>query len=191
MSTQSLHLGSGARILQGWLNLDLKPRDGVIQADLTKRLKYKDNSVDMIYTEHFLEHISEVEGFRLLGECYRVLKKGGVLRIVTPDIVQYVDVYRNWDKAGKDGFDTKEQWLNYAMIGETLYSGKKLLCKQGKYGAHGHQFIYSTEDLRRKSETLGFSDFRTCKYHESSSRALRGLEIHGKDNLQLIVELVK
>lgn len=54
-----------------------------------KQLKniFKDNSVDVIFMSNLLEHLdSKEEVFRLLNEAYQVLKKGGKLLIMQPDI---------------------------------------------------------------------------------------------------------
>jgi predicted SAM-dependent methyltransferase len=49
------------------------------------QLEFEDNTFDFIYTEHVLEHFFLNEAFDLLGECYRILKPNGVIRIVVPD----------------------------------------------------------------------------------------------------------
>lgn len=47
------------------------------------RLPFPDNSIESIITHHFFEHLRD--GFiPLMDECYRVLKPGGVLRIIVP-----------------------------------------------------------------------------------------------------------
>jgi len=47
------------------------------------------------YLSHVLEHFSKDRGRRLLSDCYRVLRKQGVLRVVVPDlrktVADYVD----------------------------------------------------------------------------------------------------
>jgi ubiquinone/menaquinone biosynthesis C-methylase UbiE len=50
---------------------------GVRWLDVSKGLPFSDNSVDKIYTSHFLEHIPQRKGFHVLQEIYRIIKKGG------------------------------------------------------------------------------------------------------------------
>ncbi len=69
-----------------WINLDIVSENKYVKkANLLKKLPFSDNCVDAIYCSHFLEHIplSKVPNF--LEECFRILKKGGVLRLVLPD----------------------------------------------------------------------------------------------------------
>lgn len=48
-----------------------------------KKLPYKNGSFDLIFCKSFIEHIREPE--TLIKECYRILKKNGVLILLTPD----------------------------------------------------------------------------------------------------------
>jgi hypothetical protein len=66
---------------------------GVIRCDASKKLPYDNGAVSLIYSSHFLEHIPEKKGTQVLHECYRVLGKGGVLRIVVPDLLWYAEKY--------------------------------------------------------------------------------------------------
>lgn len=71
-----INLGSGTKPLKGYLNVDMDPAlhpDVVCDAD--KGLPFKDNSVDEVYSEHFLEHVKDI--MFVIAEIKRVLKKGG------------------------------------------------------------------------------------------------------------------
>lgn len=45
---------------------------------------WADESVDEIYTSHFVEHLEREEWVPFFNECYRVLKKGAKLRMIVP-----------------------------------------------------------------------------------------------------------
>lgn len=66
--------------------------------DCRKRLSFNPDSVDYIYTSHFIEHLKKFEAQQLLEECFRVLKKDGVLRVVIPDIELILRKYLEKDK---------------------------------------------------------------------------------------------
>lgn len=51
-----------------------------------KRLPFPEASIDYIYTSHFLEHFKKFEARRIIEDCHRVLRKGGVIRVVVPDL---------------------------------------------------------------------------------------------------------
>lgn len=60
---------------------DANPTDGLMLMD--GRLPFPTGSIESIITHHCFEHIGD--GFvRLMDECHRVLRPGGILRIITP-----------------------------------------------------------------------------------------------------------
>ncbi len=79
-----IELGCGRTKGQGFIGIDNKDLPGVdIIADLEEGLPFfPDDSVDLIYSSHFLEHVDNFEN--LMGECFRVLKKDGVMEIAVP-----------------------------------------------------------------------------------------------------------
>ena len=82
-----LNLGCGAKFHRAWVNVDLAPSDpAVIKNDLLKGINFPDNTFDVIYHSHVIEHIPKNKVFSFIQECYRVLKPEGIIRIVTPDL---------------------------------------------------------------------------------------------------------
>ncbi len=52
--------------------------------DLTRGIPFKSDSVDAVYHSHFLEHIPRKKVDQFFAEVRRVLKIGGIHRIVVP-----------------------------------------------------------------------------------------------------------
>src|SRR5207302_349822 len=48
---------------------------------------------DAVYGSHVLEHLEPEAAMRLLRECFRILKPGGIVRIVVPDLGVIVRLY--------------------------------------------------------------------------------------------------
>ena len=57
-----------------------------VHHNLSHSIPLPNNSVDFIFTSHFLEHLYLSNAKNLLSECFRVLKIGGVIRISVPDL---------------------------------------------------------------------------------------------------------
>ncbi|MGY1423744.1 class I SAM-dependent methyltransferase [Bacillus cereus] len=62
--TKKIHLGCGKTILEGWINIDITPLEGVdVVADLnqcgTKPLPFESDSIDEFLASHLLEHIQK------------------------------------------------------------------------------------------------------------------------------------
>ena len=108
----SVNIGCGTSAADGWYNIDNSPTIWLSRIPLAQRLlglpawaknvrrhnvlkglPFKDGSVDFIYASHTFEHFSYPQSLALARECVRVLKPGGVLRIVVPDLEHQVREY--------------------------------------------------------------------------------------------------
>jgi SAM-dependent methyltransferase len=82
-----IQLGSGYKNKTGYINIDADPNckpDILLNIDdVNLLLPFDDSSVDEILAVHVLEHIG-TGFFKLLQECYRVLKPGGIFDISVP-----------------------------------------------------------------------------------------------------------
>jgi predicted SAM-dependent methyltransferase len=90
-----VNIGCGERGIPGWENVDVFNSPGVnCVYDCRKGLPFANNAVKGIFTEHFFEHIDYTEEVPFfLSECNRVLRPGGVIRIIVPDAEKYVRAY--------------------------------------------------------------------------------------------------
>lgn len=136
-----LHLGCGPHIKPGFDNLDLEPGPGGIKYDLRKPLTYATGTVDFIYTEHFIEHLTKDEGTRFLEECFRVLKPDGFLRVVTPDLKILTNDYT------QNKLNRWEQVWRPSSACDLLNEGMRLW---------GHMYLYDEKELRRSIRKAGF-----------------------------------
>jgi SAM-dependent methyltransferase len=94
LNPRCLNLGCGSRFRPDWVNVDfVADSKYVIKHDLLSTLPFGDNSFDVVYSSHVLEHFSPVNAERFLSECYRVMKDGGILRVVVPDLEILVRAY--------------------------------------------------------------------------------------------------
>ena len=90
-----LHLGCGTKILAGFLNIDIRSLPGVdIVSSVDNLPMFADNSVDLIYCCHVLEHVPRANMPAILNEWRRVLKPGGTLRVAVPNFQAVVEHYK-------------------------------------------------------------------------------------------------
>ena len=66
---------------------------GIVHHDLRKPLPWARDSLAAIYSGEVWEHFEYEDARRLTEECYRVLRKGGVLRLCVPDGVEFWENY--------------------------------------------------------------------------------------------------
>jgi len=100
-----LNLGCDRNKLPGYVNVDIREE---VRPDMVLDLRefpypWSDSSIDEIFIENTLEHISYTKHDRIFQEFYRILRPKGRLIIVTPDIEDLLDRYL----IGRSG---KDQW---------------------------------------------------------------------------------
>src|ERR1700743_2591931 len=89
-----LNLGCGHHFNKRWVNVDfVSIGDDVIGHNLLKGIPFDDSSFEVVYHSHVLEHFQKRDAVKFIDECYRVLKPGGTIRVVIPDLEQIVTHY--------------------------------------------------------------------------------------------------
>jgi predicted SAM-dependent methyltransferase len=89
-----LNLGSGFNTHPSFINVDLTAARHIHYRRPVNDLRpFADNSVDLIYVSHCLEHFPHAQVDSVLKEWYRVLKPEGILRIGVPDFEKLLEVY--------------------------------------------------------------------------------------------------
>ena len=92
--TKLVNIGCGPVFHPDWINLDLVPQSPQVAAhDLTRGLPFEGGAVDACYSSHVLEHLRPEEARFFLDEQRRVLRSGGVLRVVVPDLEAISRIY--------------------------------------------------------------------------------------------------
>ena len=183
-----LNIGCGRNHLEGWLNGDIN--SGYIYLNAVKKLPFKDNSVTFIFSEHFIEHITVDEGIKFFKGCFRILKPGGVLRLSTPDLRFYINLYNGEEKeVTLDDFCSRIRHVFHTTPHRCTFMNKILT-------EFGHLFNYDYDLLESTTRSIGFSQIKRVTYGESEYNELSGLEHHSKvkwyqEKATLIIEAVK
>lgn len=121
-----LNIGCGNHFDTSWTNIDFKKTgDGVIAYNLLKGIPFPDNSFELVYHSHVLEHFSKKDGINLMKECYRVLKPNGIIRVAIPDLEQITCNYLRLLEAGMASPNNEEieadyNWILIEMYDQTI-----------------------------------------------------------------------
>lgn len=165
-----INLGCGGVTPAGWINVDFGPGaklskvpflrgiskrvlrhdwdDSIFIHDLRKPLPWANNSVGRIYSSHSLEHLTKDDGQKLVFEAFRVLKPGGIFRIVVPDLHHAVECYLSGETCATDflvilsAVDTKQRSFLKRVF--ALLAGS------------GHRCMYDVAALTQLMEFAGF-----------------------------------
>lgn len=119
-----LNVGCGSQFSKEWTNLDQRDGDGVIGHDLRKPLPFDGATFDVTYSSHVLEHFVPKDAEAFLREQWRVLKPGGICRVVVPDLERLCrDYLAHLDHAAKDpapGNVLDYQWTVLQLIDQMV-----------------------------------------------------------------------
>jgi predicted SAM-dependent methyltransferase len=169
--TPKLQVGGGWRLLDGWLNTDIEIIPGVMCMDATRRFPFADDIFYRVYTEHMIEHVSYHEGVCMLKECYRVLRVGGAIRVITPNLATIVGLYGHDLCAAQKAY---VEWILQTFVRECPPNSVSVI--NTMFHEWGHQFIYDEKTLANSMHAVGFHSVRQCRLGESSFLDLQNME---------------
>ena len=172
-----LAIGVWRNSLEGWLNTDRDPVEpSVLPLDVTKPFPFDDDVFDYLASEHMIEHVSFSEGRHMLAESFRVLKPAGRIRIATPDLDRYVQLFNPELSPIQEQF--VDSMVKMFMPGVLPAYSTYLL--NNLFYSFGHQAIYNFALLSAVVLSVGFEDIKAYSPGTSDSELLRGIEMHGK-----------
>lgn len=162
------------------LNID----PDIIRWDLRKGIPFGNQSFDVVYSSHFLEHLDLEAVVPFLKGIHRVLKRGGIVRIVVPDLQILVNRYVSSAKklergnvsalnehqksvcdlfgqmVGKESSGTNIQPAFVRVIEKIVRGGPR---KIGEL----HRWMYDKYTLQALLKDIGFVDVREHRYYSS------------------------
>jgi len=133
-----LNLGCGSHYHKDWINIDFVSNNEYVKAhNLLNGIPINDDSIEVVYHSHILEHFSKEDGFHFMEECYRVLNRNGIIRIAVPDLETIAKEYlRNLQLATNGNIEAKYnyEWIKLELFDQMVRneSGgemKRYLCQ--------------------------------------------------------------
>jgi glycosyltransferase involved in cell wall biosynthesis/predicted SAM-dependent methyltransferase len=154
-----LNLGSFTVMARNWLNVDILDLTEYArqnsylfkQHDVTTGIPCDSNSVDAIVSSHLLEHLTRKDGLKLLTECFRILKPGGILRVAIPDakiLARYYANSYNGDTSFKKQFGYNEGVKSATDEAEAFWN----------IVIAGHSTAYDAGAVEKLMTDIGFID---------------------------------
>lgn len=187
LSADRLHLGCGLNAPASWLNVDgsfqavfarrprlksllvalrIYPRSqaaiewpaNILRLDLRRPLPFADGRFSAVYSSHTFEHLHRQEALALARECHRVLKSGGVCRLVVPDLGAVVQRYLQ--RGGTP--DAGDRLMEEMLVHPTAPAPGLLGLYHRLLGFHQHKWMYDAGSLGELMREAGFGDVASC-----------------------------
>jgi len=131
MSMRLLNIGCGIRLHKDWVNIDIAPVSPKVQKyNILEGIPFRDNTFDAVYCSHILEHIPKNKALAFIRDCYRVLKPGGILRVVAPDLEIIARLYL--DRLDKSLSGDRQAQIDYDWILLEMYDQTVRDCAGGE-----------------------------------------------------------
>lgn len=146
-------------------------KNNIEYGDAIKGLPVQDETVDVLYSSHMLEHLDRDEADKFFKEAYRILRLGGIIRISVPDIKKQVEQYNKSSDA--DAFIERTR-LCVSRPKSLVQRLRSLLV-----GTRHHQWMYDGDSMSRLLEKHGFvkvSVMFDCKTKISNHESLDLME---------------
>jgi predicted SAM-dependent methyltransferase len=152
----------------------------ILWADATKNIPLPDQSVEILYSSHMIEHLDRADVKKFLLEAYRVLVVDGVIRIAAPDIQKKVEQYCNDGDADK-------------LIESThlTRSRNRSLLTKLKYlvvGDRHHQWMYDGTSLVKLLSSVGFRNCKVMKAGTTTISNPNALNLREREDESVYVE---
>lgn len=173
---RKLQIGAGDSNAAGWLNTDIEPSSHQAYLDATKTMPFADASLQYIFGEHVIEHLTYNEGLDFLKESHRVLAPGGKVRMVTPNLLRLVAMFQ------EDEPEKRQIVSNYVPRKLAFHfwpntADPACFILNNEMHSWGHQFVYTPTMLRASFEKAGFKEVQQYAADQTDDPALKGLEI--------------
>jgi predicted SAM-dependent methyltransferase len=184
--TNLLDVGAADTPAGDFIGIDFFGRKGVYGADLRYPLLIDDAVADGIFTEHTLEHLAFDDARRLVGECFRVIKPGGRIRVIVPDVSIFVARYHADDQAWF------AEWERVTLVprGRRLQTPMQALSFVTQ--EYGHRSAWDFATLRQVLADAGFAEVERVSYRQGrDARLLRDKDAESRRLVSIYVEAVK
>ena len=127
-----------------------------------QRLPFPSNSIQLVYSEHMIEHVLPDALGLLLREVHRVLAPGGIARFSTPDLAKYMRGYR---QVAKDGFLERHarRFPSMQTRGDRnahvdLGPPTRATVVNNIFRNYGHQWIYDHAEFARVARAVNITE---------------------------------
>ncbi|MCL1467695.1 class I SAM-dependent methyltransferase [Argonema galeatum] len=135
--------------------------------DVGKKFPWPNETFSCAYTSHMMEHLYRETALNCISEVFRVLKKGGIFRVVVPDLDEMIKSY--------DPQDPEFFLTGFFEANEKLEKNR-------------HHWHYNEKLLRKILLNTGFQEVIRCNYKEGR---LPEVEVMDNRPNSLFMEAIK
>jgi predicted SAM-dependent methyltransferase len=162
-----------------------------LQHDALEPFPIADEALEVCYSEHFIEHFELDKGIAWLAEMRRVLRPGGFVRVITPDLRKYAEGY--FDPARAFYAEHGAAIGNPRAFPDPAELERRAFMFNQNFYLWGHRWIYDFEELRHAAAEAGFDPAAVERraFRESLVPEVGALDLDWRRAESLYVEIAK
>jgi SAM-dependent methyltransferase len=188
--------GAGTTVGEGWLSYDSSPtlrlerlpligrRLGKLAGghapfpkeihygDIVRGLPLQDSSVDGIYASHVLEHLALEDMRTALSNTIKLLKPGGVFRVIVPDLTIATQHYM--EEVGDP--DAAFRFLSGTWLGREKRERTIIGRLREIIGSSHHLWMYDYPAMERELVEAGFTSLRIAQFGDAEDSMFNLIE---------------
>ena len=182
-----LQYGCGWDAPDGWLNFDASPTlrieripalgkplssllkrnsapfpDNVRYGDIVKGLPVGNESCSGIYCSHVLEHLALYDFRSALVNTRKILRPGGIFRLVIPDLEFFIAEYKS-----EDSCEAALEFMHATGLGELSRTTGIKGIAQAVWGNSRHRWMWDHRSLEGELYKAGFTQIRRAEFGDS------------------------
>jgi SAM-dependent methyltransferase len=146
--------------------------------DIVRGLPVSPGSADAVYASHVLEHLARDDVPVALGNTFRILKPGGIFRLIVPDLAWRAELYLRERRAGVVA--AADHFIGRCHIGEARRPTGLIERLRAAFGNSVHNWMYDREQMTYLLQQAGFDDIRPCGIGDSGDPMFDAVERLGR-----------
>jgi predicted SAM-dependent methyltransferase len=217
-----INIGSGTTLPSGWINIDnswharickipalkstllalrllpahyrqIKWARNVCIHDITDNLPFGNSTVTVIYASHIVEHLFLDQAQQLFIEAYRVLKSGGIFRVIVPDLDALIRNYQERRQQNDDMALANQRFVKSLLMVEYHEQPIPFWIRwfRGHHDKNLHRWIYNEEQLKLMFKQAGFESVSRQACYESKIDHIREIEQPDRLHEAICLEAIK
>lgn len=194
-----VQFGAGHSAPQGWINFDASPTlrlerlplvgkfisvngtrfpERVIYGDVVKGLPLAANSVAGVYSSHVLEHLPYDDVAAALRNTLKILKPGGIFRVVVPDLEERARAYLS--RLANEEPGAGHEFVRSTLMGTEVRPRGLLSMVRSHFGNAAHLWMWDRLSLTQALQDAGFDRIRRSEFNDSSDPRFSEVEDKGR-----------
>lgn len=207
----NLNIGCGLKAPEDWINIDASPSlrisriylvrlllgkrlppwpRNVRYADITRRLNIDDNSCDLVFASHVIEHLSLDDAIIAFANIYAVIKPNGILRLIVPDLLTITRNYIDMVTINKDP-DAAFQCTDALGVGCRIHKNSFLARLKEAFSNSRHQWLWDELSMKQALETVGFRNITKRSYGDWADKRFAQVEEPERHHNSICLEASK